>query len=417
MEVKREAKFKDSTSINFFLFFPIILLIHIFLFICFPSTCSFSIVYSLDNYRYVLSASLQVVGSIFSFIASSTLVVLQLLHSATPNGVRLYPKRVFFLFLVVATLVLLIDTFTLLVLPIEITILKQSLLNLIITLNIYPLLFAFVYIFFAIQYVTPTNQVKRIIRAAKAAKNNEERRRVVFALEEMVLTAIKSGQGGNAKRYIDVFSEIIEIFLTTKTSLNSNSSQEPSNPLRTIPDVIERIAANLVDNDMNNILHYTGHILRELSGSKYEGKTIVDVEIAIAAENIAKKCLEKKNISDLTNFSANFIMCADENANLHTVFWGAEMMIDILDPSIPEIASDVFWHIINDIHYCIMHSSSTEHKTISRTIDMIEKKTTLIDTLSDVQVKTLSKRIDEMRQHIQNPENTDMDDKTSCLLR
>ncbi len=305
--------------------------------------------YDADNYRYVFSALLQVVGGLFAFIASSTLVVLQLLHTNAPHSARFYPKNVFTLFLVDNVLVLLLDAMAILMLETETSLWRQVFLEYTITFNLYPMVLAFVYIYYVIRYLTPEYQAAHILRQAERAKDNEERRLVLYSLEEMMLTSVQAGQGGNVRLYQDAFSDIIAIYAHTKEELNAGSQWEPENPLRMLPDVIERITDSLIDHGMRNLLHFNGHILRELSGASYQGNTVVGVEIAVAVEHIATSCLERSCVIDLTNFCANFIWCADEEDNIDTILWGTRLLLERLsdDPSPAEIT--VFNSVVGDL--------------------------------------------------------------------
>ncbi len=208
---------------------------------------------------------------------------------------------------------------------------------------------AFVYIYYVIRYLTPEYQAAHILRQAERAKDNEERRLVLYSLEEMMLTSVQAGQGGNVRLYQDAFSDIIAIYAHTKEELNAGSQWEPENPLRMLPDVIERITDSLIDHGMRNLLHFNGHILRELSGASYQGNAVVGVEIAVAVEHIATSCLERSCVIDLTNFCANFIWCADEEDNIDTILWGTRLLLERLsdDPSPAEIT--VFNSVVGDL--------------------------------------------------------------------
>ncbi|MDK2814029.1 MAG: hypothetical protein PWQ08_1284 [Clostridiales bacterium] len=400
MKITRSAVEETKQRSKKELLFLILPFLHIVLFIWAFSNSFTVINYNLDNYRYVFSALLQVIGSIFAFIASSTLVVLQLLHSAAPNGARFYSKKVFSSFLVVNVIVLFCDTAAILWLEPTVTSLKQIVLNLLITINVYPVFLAFLYIFYVIQYLTPEYQVKHIIREAKHANNNNERRSIVLSLEEMFLTSIKSGQGGNVRLYQNAFSEIISIFTNTKTKLNSRSKFEPDHPLRLIPDIMERITASLIDNDMNNLLHYNGHILRELSGSKYEGNNIVDVEIATAVENITSACMAHSCITDLSNFSANFIMCADEKSEISTIFWGTRFLINELSKYCSKEATYVFNHVVSDLRYLIDNVDIKNASEFEQMVSFLENQKSLINACAENSCNNIEKEIKDMKVYI-----------------
>ena len=252
--------------------------------------------YSIDNYRYLFSSLLQVVGSMFAFIASSTLVVYQFITSFSPTSISYFPKKIFVSFLSVTIIIIFVDVFSILLLKAEISECFRIVLDFLVSFNAYPIVLSISYVLFVIKSISPHNQVESLIRKAKAAPTNSFRAEVTYSLEEMTLSAIRNGQGGQVEECQNALRKLIDIFTNTKVELNSNSSQYPNHPLRIIPDIIERISYALVDNSMGNLMHFNGHILRELSGSRYDGESIVGVEIACVIEQIVLFCLEKHRI-------------------------------------------------------------------------------------------------------------------------
>lgn len=400
MKTVKSAKKETRTKVirDFLLLTPF--LVHAALFVWMFSDSNTIVKYDLDNYRYIYSALLQVVGSLFAFIASSTLVVLQLLHSIAPNSARFYPKNIFSFFLVTNIIVLIGDASVILFLEPTVKPLKQIILNLVITLNIYPLLFAFLYIYRVIRYLTPNYLAAHIIRQAKNAKTNYERRCIVYSLEEMILTSIKAGQGGNVCLYQDVFWEIISIFTNTRTELNSQSKFDPYHPLRIIPDIIERVASSLIDNGMNNLLHYNGHILRHLSGSKYNGTRIVDVEIALAVKHIARVCLAHSCTTDLSNFSADFIMCADESSDISTILWGTRHLIDVLCEAPAHEAAYIFNDVISYLHHLIKKVDLEDGTEYKQMILYLESKKDFIQICAENVHNDSEKELRDMKDYI-----------------
>lgn len=334
--------------------------------------------YDAENYRYLFSALLQVAGGLFAFVASSTLVVLQLLHANAPNSARFYPKNIFTAFLAANIAALVFDSCAILSLGPAMHPRWQVLLDFVLTLNLYPLLFAFVYIYHVIRYLTPEHQAAHIVGQAERAKDNEERRYVLFSLEELMLTAIRAGQGGNVRLYQDAFSEITGIYAGTREELNANSKMQPNHPLRIIPDILERISFSLLDHDMQNLLHFNGHILRELTGARYQEERIVGVEIATAVENIGSACLERSRVTDLTNFCANFIWCAGEGDNLDTILWGTRLLLEKLsdEPSPAEIT--VFNSVVGDLRRLMEENEPENGFLYRRMASYLESRTGLI---------------------------------------
>lgn len=337
--------------------------------------------YSIDNYRYLFSSLLQIVGSMFAFIASSTLVVYQFISSFSPNSVSYFPKKIFVSFLSITIIIISLDAFSILLLKTEISECFRNALDVLVSFNAYPIVFSISYVLFVIKSISPHNQVASLIRKAEVADTNSFRAEVTYSLEEMFLAAIRNGQGGQVRECQDALCKLIDIFSNTKRELNENSARHPEHPLRIMPDIIERISYALVDNSMGNLLHFNGHILRELSGSRYDGKRIVGVEIASAIEHIVLFCLEKHRITDAKNFIANAVFCIDEENCASTMFWGCELLIDRLRARLsdnPLETLSLIEEIFVSIHYVLEHES-IDTKTCKRIISYIEKQAWVVE--------------------------------------
>ena len=317
-----------------------------------------NIAYSIDNYRYVFSSLLQVIGSMFAFIASSTLVAYQFIASFSPNSVNYYPKKLFILFLSVTLIVVGIDVTAILLLKTECTPLYKCVYDFTASLNAYPVVMALVYVVFVIRTIAPRNQLSHLLKKAKKARDNTERADIVYAIEEIIVSAIRNGQGGYIRECQDALSDVIDIYSKGDDPLNCKSAHNPYHPLRILPDVIERISFSLVDNNMGNLLHYNGHILRELSGKRYAGKVISGVEVATAVEHIGIYCLEHKQLDDFYNFIANLVLCLDCNDSYSTVFWGCELLITSAKTRIeanPAETLKLIRDVINNISHAVKH--------------------------------------------------------------
>lgn len=374
-EVQEETHFKKTYMLL------TIILINIFL-IALTWLCSFPInAYELENYRNVLNSLFQINGSIFAFIASSTLVVLQINNSKSPNMIKFYPMGVFITFMSVTIAFLIFDGIVLLYLRETISLFNQFCLNWLIVSNIYPIILAFALIFYVVRCMNPKYQVKQLISSARQAKNNDDRRDIIYAIEEMFLHAIQCGQGGTIRLLQNTISKVIAIYTETKQHLNKNCKYEPEHPLRIVPDIIERISFGLLDNDMSNLFHFNGHILRELSGSKCENDSIAGVEITISTKNILDKCLEKNCVSDLTNFCANFIMCADEDDDLDTILWSVESMLECLSKNTKssDDTNEIFSSIITYLIYLCKDMTAREAFKRRRMKDVLKRQCVLWD--------------------------------------
>ncbi len=315
--------------------------------------------YSIDNYRYIYSSLLQIIGGIFAFIASSTLVAYQFLTSFSPISIQYYPKRLFVSFLVITLAIVGLDVLSIYMLQSEISSAFRYAYDFLITLNIYPLALALKYVMFVIKSITPQNQLSKLLENATKATTNKERLDVIYSLEEMCLSAIQHGQGGYVRSCQDKFEQIIEIYSQTHVELNKNSAHYPDNPLRILPNIIERISYSLVDNNMQNLLHFNGHILRELSGARYYDIKIVDVEIASAIEHIGLYCIERRKITDIKNFIANAVFCLDKTNSADTMFWGCRMLINSCTELVKLFPYETL-EIIEEIFTCVDYSIENE---------------------------------------------------------
>lgn len=334
-------------------YFTILCVIIAFVFFLVMLLFAQKIDYTADNYRYIFSSIMQINGSIFAFIASSTLLAYQLLFSSSPRLMAFFPKKVFIIFLVSNSIFLSLDILSLQTIEHSISVPKQIIYIAVITLNIFPIIFAIYYVLLVIKMMSPTFQIKQLKETAKKSENNDERLMIIYSLEELFITSIRNGQGGNIRLLQNTLSEIIKIYSTTNTFLNKGSNQNPYHPLRIIPDIIERISFSLLDNDMNNLLHFHGHILRELSGTKYGNQQIVDVEIASAIESIGEICVEKNKIIDCKNFIANLVFCIDKTDSAGTILWGISMLIETLKNYLNLYPIQVL-EILQEITDCIM---------------------------------------------------------------
>ncbi len=308
--------------------------------------------YSIDNYRYIFSSLLQIIGGIFAFIASSTLVAYQFLTSFSPMSTKYYPKNLFISFLVITLIIIGIDVSAIYILQTEFNTISRCTYDFLVSLNIYPLSLSLKYILYVINSISPQNQLKRLIQKAKIVQSNEERLDIIYSLEEICLSAIRNGQGGYIRSCQERLQEIVDIYSTTYVELNEKSHEYPDNPLRIIPNIVERISYSMFDHNMQNLVHYNGHILRELSGAKYDDRRIVNVEIASAIKNISIYGIEQRKTTDVYNFVANAIYCIDESNSASTLFWGCKLLIIACEDCIDINPRDTL-RIIEEIFECV----------------------------------------------------------------
>ena len=108
----------------------------------------------------------------------------------------------------------------------------------------------------------------------------------------------------------------------------------------------------MIDNNMQNLVHFNGHILRELSGARCNGKRIVGVEIACAIKSIGVYCIEKRRVTDISNFIANAVYCIDKDNSASTMLWGCELLIKACQNYIADYPRETL-AVIEEILTCI----------------------------------------------------------------
>lgn len=356
------------------------------------------IAYSIDNYRYVFSSLLQVIGSMFAFIASSTLVAYQFIASFSPNSVNYYPKKLFILFLSVTLIVVGIDVTAILLLKTECTPLYKCLYNFMASLNTYPAVMALIYVVFVIRTIAPRSQLSHLLKKARKAADNTERANIIYAIEEIMISAIRNGQGGYIRECQNTLSDIMNAYSKDDDPLNCDSGCNPSHPLRILPDVIERISFSLVDNNMGNLLHFNGHILRKLSGKRYDRKVIADVEVATAIEHIGIYCLEHKQLDDFYNFIADVVFCLDSNNSYSTVFWGCKLLITSAKTRIetnPAETLKLIRDVINNISRAVKHEDIPD-RAKAQIVDYIKSLSWLREIAAQYNDEEIQNLMDEI---------------------
>lgn len=303
--------------------------------------------YSVDNYRYLISALMQIIGTILAFILSGSLILLQVLKNDTPNSIELFPNTILLLFSLSCFLNLVTDTFVLTMLRDKIDIFSYALYGGIAFLNFVPIALAYTSTKLIFKFLTPSYQVRYFIEQAKKANDKEHRVKIIFAIEEMLSLSVKKGHAGAARSYQKTLDYVLEVYGSEKTEINRDFRMDPENPIRMIPKTVERLTLLMLDNGMTNLTSFFGDTLRRTSGKLFEGEPIVTVEIGTAVSCITQAFITKGRISDLTNFYANLVLCIEEEDNIETILWSVgraleSISIDVINPQLASFFDYIF---------------------------------------------------------------------------
>ena len=336
--------------------------------------------FNADNFRYALSALMQIVGAIFAFILTGLLITMQVLKNDSPNYLEFFPNGIFLLYCLVSIINLATDTILLLTIEDVVNAQRYAVYQIGAYMNFISILLAVQATYFIIRFLTPRYQVYFFIRQAKAADNNVLRLKTLYAVEEMLCLSIKKGQSGLVREYQKAFDIILSVFAKQNPSLNCKSNLEPEHPLRIIPGYVDRVISLMVSNDMPDLLHFFGHTLRKLSGANFQGRRIASVEIALVIRNITQKCVEHKRIQDLVNFYSNFIFCYMKEDDIDTILWGASEAVDYLI-HIEDIAisSELIYKILSESVYALNKSVEVKKYRVTNLINQIENLSGILD--------------------------------------
>lgn len=339
--------------------------------------------YNIDNYRYLISALMQIVGTIFAFILSGTLIVLQTLKNDTPNSLDLFPQRIILLFSISCFINLVYDTFVLIMLKENISVSDYAVFSGAVFSNFLSIASAYLSAKFILQLLSPNYQAKYFIEQAKKADNNERRKRIIFATEEMLSLSVKKGHAGAARSYQKTLDEVLEVYGSEKTELNRDFKMDPENPIRMIPNSVERLTLLMLDNGMANLTSFFGDTLRRISGKTFEGKPIVTVEIGTSVRCITAAFIEEERFADLVNFYANLVLCIGEEDNIDTILWavGAALESISLDEINPQLAS-FFDYLLSFLNKVTEKTQVNVDAPLRRIIRVFKENQKLIEALT-----------------------------------
>lgn len=283
--------------------------------------------YDIDNYRYTFSAALQPLAAIFAFIASSTIIMLQLSGENSPKSLKFFPKGIFIFLMFGLIIILILDTMILMFLPKKISSLNLTFVNMVIVFNAIALLIVVGYIILVINWLKPETTINLLLQNAKKATTNQDRLDIVFSLEELAGKAIQKGYSSTVKLIIDSYSEIIKIYTTTQTHLNERLAFNVNHPLREIPDSLARITLNLCRSNMDDLVSFTAWPFSQLVLCKDIDTSTCAVETHGALTRVIRECFERNLDSPAYNFSANLCYAPDKEDNAKDISWCLEAIV------------------------------------------------------------------------------------------
>ncbi|MGG0277300.1 hypothetical protein [Bacillus rhizoplanae] len=267
--------------------------------------------YDIDNYRYTYSSVLQTIGALFAFIASSTILLLQLSGDNSPKSLSFFPKIRFYLVMILLFIVLMVDGSILLFLPKDkISNLRLTINNVILVLNGVVVIYVITYVMSVINWLKPETTINMLVERAKKSSTNEERLEIIFSLEELAIKAIQRGYSSTLNSITNAYSDVVGIYFKINPDLNKNSNRGINNPIRKLPQSLTRIALNLCNSSMEDLVPNIGWVFRKLAiysdnNSEDYVKRMDDAELVEAVGRVIEEC-SKNNLNSVGyNFVAN----------------------------------------------------------------------------------------------------------------
>jgi hypothetical protein len=290
--------------------------------------------YNIDNYRYIFSAALQSLAGIFAFIASSSLLMLQISGDNSPIGLRYFPKAMFVLLMIVLLLFIAADGLVIVTLQQSISDIHLFSINLVIIYNIISIAMVIIYVISAIRWLQPEMMLKVLLVNAKRTKDNNARLEILLSLEELTLKAIEKGYSNTVDKCIDMFENIAIIYIEEKPYLNIVEGEypDPDHPLRVISFAITRVAKKLCRNGLDDIMYRFGSILARLScklESREEAK-IYSVGISIAIRNINNECIEHNLDMTIYNFIGDLFGGIKDDEGMYPIMSEMEQLVKMV---------------------------------------------------------------------------------------
>lgn len=335
--------------------------------------------FNIENYRYLFSALIQVIGSILALVVSSILIGMQLLHTKSSRMVAYFPKEIYIQFSVAAILTIFIDIASLFYLDSNMPLVIKIFLPWAVVINLFVLYMTITLIDSLIFFIAPRTQIARLIVASEKATSSQDWSEILYAFEEIFCSGIKSGEGGNISEYQQCILMILD---TMEKRHDTRNIEELKYPLRKLPGICGHLIAILLDNEMSGYLYRFGDILRRISEVSELVIKGANIELALTVKTISQLCLDRMCINEFCDMCAQFIYSSDEVKGEETLLLSIQYIVDqVCSRSDRESAAYVFSRIITDIQRVLLNKDFAKNIKAKNIVNSMSRQTDLLSIL------------------------------------
>lgn len=260
--------------------------------------------YRMANYEYLISSVLQAMAAIFALTATVTILIFQIATEHSPQSLIFYPRRRFSGLLWGFLLLMAADGVLLTVLP-EGTIYPwfQKLIDLVLLYNAAAVVSVIGHVGRVMLLLLPGEILKELVKQAEKADTNEERLYVVQSLEELAVSVISRHRISAVRPVIEAYADITDIFTLRLPELNAGV-MEMMHPVREIPRSYWRVAINLLNSDMDNLMFYTAGSIAGIARASNlcDEREFLGNQISSIIVRIVDKCVQERKIEPAINF-------------------------------------------------------------------------------------------------------------------
>ena len=350
--------------------------------------------YNLENYRYLFSALIQVVGGILALVVSSILIAMQLLNNKSSRMMKYFPKEQYMKFSISTLLIIALDVVALLALNQRISLILEILLPWIVVLNML-VLYVIISLINSLIYISSTRaQIAKLLIEAHKAASSDNWSEILYAFEEIFCSGIKNGEGGNISEYQQCMLMILD---TMEKRHDTGNIKELQYPLRKLPGICGHLVAIILDNEMSGHLYRFGDILRrisEVSDSVIEG---ANIELALTVKSISKLCLDRMCINEFCDMCAQFICSEDEAKGEETLLLSIQYIADqVSSHPDKESSAYVLSRITTNIQQLLQNKDFSMNIEAKKIVDSIAQQAELLAIL-DSRGHSVANQIAEMK--------------------
>lgn len=335
--------------------------------------------YNIENYRYLFSALIQVIGSILALVVSSILIGMQLLHTKSSRMISYFPKELYIQFSMATLFTIAIDIIALLCLESDLPLIVKIVLPWVAVFNLLVLFMTITLINSLVFLISPRTQIAQLIVESQKASTSEEWSEILYAFEEIFCSGIKSGEGGNVAVYQQ---SILMIINSMENRQGTDHIDELQYPLRNLPGICGHLIAILLDNEMSSYLFRFGDIFRRISEVSELAIKGANIELALTIKTISKLCLDRMCINEFCDMCAQFINSKDEAEGVDTLLLSIQYIVDqVCSHSDRESAAYVFSRIITDIQRLLMIKGFSTNIKAKKIVNCMARQADLLAIL------------------------------------